>query len=499
MSASVWSFKLGGTSRGLPPQTSSLASLGVENPRLVFRNMDDDDLTFEIKQDVTLQAYLGYGETVQLIKTVNGVATVWFSGTVSKISYVGNAKTETVRYVVSGPWYQLKRAIWQVACQCYQQLGQNCSLISEKISKVVLFQDPNAGTSITTGQQILNIVTYAASIGIPMGVGTTPAFINVPFEECRDLLLSDAIRRCMQWTPDGVTWFNYASGVGVINAQQRTFLSAVTLDLSSTGMKVEAFDLNPRYDLIPSGVRFNYVGQTQCNVPVFTGCVDPSTGILNTGLTKLSQGQVQVQTVTQDQAGNPDSPQALIGTIDLTQLTATTTEAAPTGLASSYYLSLQTPFWEGEVVTHEQECSGTLRVGKTLSLTGGLAAWASMASPIQQVTEELFSGRTIAVLGTPQHLAPQNFAYMANLTARRALVISGLAAVNFPGASGNNCAQGIAAETQKLINKVGGSSQVIGSTVSGTNGGNLNLPVCSIGVCQNGQLSQLKVYCPQST
>ena len=151
------------------------------------------------------------------------------------------------------------------------------------------------------------------------------------------------------------------------------------------------------------------------------------------------------------------------------------------------------------MVTHEQECSGTLRVGKKLSLTGGLAAWASMASPIQQVTEELFSGRTIAVLGTPQHLAPQNFAYMANLTARRALVISGLAAVNTPGASGNNCAQGIAAETQKLINKVGGSSQVIGSTVSGTNGGNLNLPVCSIGVCQNGQLSQLKVYCPQST
>ena len=30
----------------------------------------------------------------------------------------------------------------------------------------------------------------------------------MPLDETRDLTLADAIRRCMQWTPDGVTWFN---------------------------------------------------------------------------------------------------------------------------------------------------------------------------------------------------------------------------------------------------------------------------------------------------
>lgn len=487
---------MGGSANGsIAAGTYNLASIGIENPRCFFRNMDEDELTFEIKQTVTDRPALGYGETVKLTKTINGTSTVWFSGTVTKLYFVGNAKTETVRYVCSGPWYQFKRAIWQVLSQAYQPSTQTCNLASIKMSKVVLFQDPISGLSITAGQQITNIVTYALSIGIPCGIGTVPAFINVPFDETRDLTLSEAIKRCMQWTPDGVVWFNYTSGVGVLNAAPRSTMSAVSVDLAGTNL-VEAFDLFPRYDLVPTGVRFNYVGVASCNVLIPNGCVDPTTGILNTGVAKLSNSPMLVQTIVQDNAGIPDSAGAILGTIDLTQLTPTTCESAPIGLAASYYASLLNPFWEGVVITHEAEVSGNLRPGKLLNLVNGATAWATMNAPIQQIEEDLFNGITRATFGTPQHLAPQTFAYLNSLTARRALVTSGLAAVNFPGSGGNSCPQGLNPATKKLLNTVGGSPTAVGTGI-GSN--NLNLPTCTIGVCSNGQLNQILVYCPNSS
>jgi hypothetical protein len=483
----VWGMTVGGGG-GTPTLSSSLGAWGIEKPQLHFRNMDDDEFTFEIKQNALLATYLIYGETVNLVKFVNGVANPWFQGTVSKITIEGNVKSEVVKYVVSGPWHQLKRTLWQAASQCYNPT--TCALQSLKMTKVVLFQDPITGLAITTGQQISNLINYAESIGTPIGIGITPAFINVPFEETRDLLISDAIRRCMQWTPDGVGWFNYSSGVPTFNAQQRALLSSVTLDLALENL-ISSFALTPRSDLVPTGVRFNYVGSAYCNVEVPTGCADPSTGIINTGAQKLSQAPVQVQTITQDAIALPDIPGGIIGTIDLQQLTATTSENPPIGLAAQYYDSLVTVFWEGTVTTHEQECSGSLRPGLVLNLLNGQGAWATMATPIQQVTEDLYDGITTATLGTPQHLSPQTFAWLVNQTARRGLVVSGLSAVNTPGSSGTNCSQGVSPETQKLLNKVQGSAKAVGNAAGIPSAG---FAVTPVGVCEGGMASSLNVY-----
>ena len=186
---------IGGTTGGLPTQTAGLSTLGVENPRCTFRSLDDDEFTFEIKQVVTTATLLGYGEVVKLYKVVAGVSTQWFSGTISRITVEGSGETETVKYVASGPWFLLKRTMWQVASQCYAPSTGVCPLVSTLMSKVVLFQDPVSGASITTGTQISNVIAYAQTLGVGIGVGVTPAFVNVPFEETRDLTIADAIRR----------------------------------------------------------------------------------------------------------------------------------------------------------------------------------------------------------------------------------------------------------------------------------------------------------------
>lgn len=497
MSLNVWGMLVGGGGN-TSSISNSFASWGIEKPFFRFRNMDDDEFTFEIKQNALIGTYLIYGESVQVNKFVNGTPIPWFQGIVTKIEIVGTPKMETVKYVCSGPWYQLKRTMWQAMSQAYNPT--TCALVPLNLTKVVLFQDPVTGAPITTGQQILNLITAAEVAGIGIGIGTTPAFINVPFEETRDLTLSDAIRRCMQWTPDGVGWFNYSGGVPVFNAQQRAFLTPVSLDLSTENLVVD-FNFHARYDMVPSGVKFNYIGSAFCNVQVPNGCADPTTGIVNTtGITILSQDKVQVQTITQDIAGATEIFGAIIGSIDLQQLTATTSENPPIGLAAQYFASLLTPFWEGSITTHELECSGTLRPGLQLNVVNGQPAWATMGTPIQEVTEDLYNGITTATTGTPQHLTPQNFAWLINMTARRSLVISGLSAVTAAqnGAGGSNCAAGVSPETQKLLNKVGGSSSPTNQALGNTGGLPKGFASTPIAVCEGGMAASLNVLAQAS-
>ena len=500
MASTVWTMKIGGATGGLPAQTNTLSGFGIDRPQTHFRSLDDDEFTFEIKQSATTLPQLGYGEAITLYKTVGSVVTTWFVGTISKITTIGNPKNEVVRYVASGPWYKLKTSMWQVSSQCYAPSvgGAPCVLQGLKMTKVVLFQDPITGLSISTGQQITNVITYALTLGVALAPGTLPAFVNVPFEETRDLTLADVIRRSMQWTPNGVSWVNYNTGTPTFNCNAASALSGVLLDVNASNL-ITNIELTPRHDLVPQGVIFNYVGISSCNIEVPNGCVDPSTGILNTGAQKLSVDPVTVQTISQDTAGNTLLTGVLVGSVDLQQLTGTTTENPPTGLALSYYTYLLTPFVDGEITTHEIECGGTLRPGKVLNLTNGQLLWASMNTPIQEVTENLYTGETTCKVGSPRHLNPQTFAYLLNMTARRPLVVSGLSAVNTPGTGGSNCPQGISPETQKLLNKLQGANSSAAQAInSGGNGNSIGraLPICTIVVCSGGQSKNQNVYCP---
>jgi hypothetical protein len=192
----------------------------------------------------------------------------------------------------------------------------------------------------------------------------------------------------------------------------------------------------------------------------------------------------------------------LIGSIDLQQLTASSTEGAPVGLAALYYASLLTPNYEGEVTIMEQECTGMARPGNTLNLLNGPSQWNSMVALVQQVTEDLTHGITTITIGTPQHLSPQNFAWLINMTARRGLVVAGLAAVATPSLGGTtNCQAGVNPVTQKTNNTLAGSKGQGNTSLGNPAGIPAGYQSTPMAVCDgNGNSASLNVLAaPTST
>lgn len=83
----------------------------------------------------------------------------------------------------------------------------------------------------------------------------------------------------------------------------------------------------------------------------------------------------------------------------------TEAEEVPTGLAEALYNALNPLQWEGEVALLQEEATDLPRPGQTLNLTGGAAAWATMAAVVQARTTELGAGRTSITLGPPAPLS----------------------------------------------------------------------------------------------
>lgn len=83
-------------------------------------------------------------------------------------------------------------------------------------------------------------------------------------------------------------------------------------------------------------------------------------------------------------------------------------EAAPAGLAQVLYDALHPLEWEGSLELTESECSGSIALGQTVSVTGGRTEWTTMAAVVQSTEELVDDGRTVVRFGPPQHLGPRD-------------------------------------------------------------------------------------------
>lgn len=84
-------------------------------------------------------------------------------------------------------------------------------------------------------------------------------------------------------------------------------------------------------------------------------------------------------------------------------------EPLPESLAADFYAAASLTQYEGVVRVREQEClAGRALIGGALNVTGGLAAWASMAAAVTSVTERFDSGSTEIAFGPQAHLGPQD-------------------------------------------------------------------------------------------
>lgn len=83
-------------------------------------------------------------------------------------------------------------------------------------------------------------------------------------------------------------------------------------------------------------------------------------------------------------------------------------EAVPVGLAQSVYQSLAVADQQGTLTVVGENAAAAVRPGVRISIAGGQADWATMATPVQEVTEDLQSLTARVLVGPPAHLGPRD-------------------------------------------------------------------------------------------
>lgn len=359
-----------------------LATWGIETANLVLRNQDVDELTVSAPvQDIAATPIWAYGDTITLKRVQDGVSVTWFVGKVRKTPIMGTAKTEGNTFVVSGAWWDLLNLVYQQPRTIFTSLTTFQTYFT---TRVILGQN-DSGVPINIGAQITAILAYATAQGSNIAAGSISTTLSIPYQEAKSISCAEAIRRMMSYIPDAVAYFDYSTGVPVMNIKQRASLTPVTLSLIAASI-IEKIDLQPRQDLVPTGVTFNY---------------------MNSGLF-LTDGK-QYSQITQDVAGAASGIGVLFADIDLMGTGTQIQELAPSGLAAAYYASLSTLNYDGSITLHEVECTGALTLGNVLNVSNGRAAWATMKALLQIVKYDLKTGETECDIGFPDHLSPQSF------------------------------------------------------------------------------------------
>jgi len=102
-------------------------------------------------------------------------------------------------------------------------------------------------------------------------------------------------------------------------------------------------------------------------------------------------------------------------------------EEVPAGLAAAIYASWNALQYSGQVTLSEEECTCAVRPGMVVNITGGRSEWETMRAVIQQVSEDLTSGRTTVTFGAARHLGPDEIRTLMKTSRGRAASYSYIA------------------------------------------------------------------------
>lgn len=416
------------------------ATYGIDRILISRKSMAVSEMTFTVrKADIFDEPAFSFGDVIILWRD----AVIWFLGRVSQLPAVGASDNETQRYVISDLWLRLQRIVYQQPFVL--QNGTFTGLVGSYTSHVTLGQDP-WGFKLSTDQQISAIGVFG---GVAIGAGL-PSLSPTYLQDARDITCADAIRKMTALNPDCVSWF---IGSELI-IEKRANLAAVTLALGD-GSAIESIaDITPRYDMLVPGVVFTFISQV----------VDPATGVSWTKEDRQTAGATAGEGV-------------VFATIDLSQQGGDTPETPPDGLAAYYLTTRNQLHWEGVITLHEQECSGLLKMGNVVNLSGGRPEWTTMFGLIQTVSEDIFNGRTVVTFGLPEHLSPQDF--VAVMTQFRNRQQTG----NFGGTQHNGTA-GVPVDQGGVGSKPGHTP--VNNPVGGSGSGQSSGPSTDADACKGG-------------
>ncbi len=489
----------------------TLASLGLSQLRRTLLNQGNDRCTF-VQDGASFDGtpLFAYGSTVRLWR--DGVC--WFMGRVVGVPRAGSPAGESLAYELAGPWWYLENLVFQQNWKIPVTPTNPASSLTDERRSSVILNLSESGTTLTTRQQIAEVLNYAIACGAPIGFTATqfPA-LNVSWEEGKDMTCAEVIRRQLRWAPDACLYWDFSSSNPSLQCYRRADATAVSLAVDGTAPSVQLLELRERPDLQLPVVSLKYESVNQqddtswtqtSNDKYPTGASEAQFGALVMtiqlagGTVNYQRQKVKTRTIAETDVnwwkkhfpflrdstisaisiddGDCEmvdgtawnsalvnelidgavpswleayaAPVRVIGLLSYTvtnstgavsivkkkpvavNLIATTSriqstaeatfkeykqivtwiagETAPTGLAQSIYDALSVLQYEGRIVTSAEDVASAITPGLKLNLTGGVSAWATMGAQIQQVDEEVDTGRTEIVFGPAQHLGPQD-------------------------------------------------------------------------------------------
>lgn len=193
----------------------------------------------------------------------------------------------------------------------------------------------------------------------------------------------EVLQRVARLHPMSAGWWDYSGGVPVFRAALRAALMAQTVTIGE-GIETLGFTPLPDKQVESVHIAYNYTDAYGAHTVHNTAGTEP----YGYGPNKLHIA-VDVETA------------------------ALASEAQSAGIAPLLYASLSPLAWSGAVNMHEAEASlPVIRPGSALSVEGGHAEWATMATVVQSVLWSVSADTndlcTINI-GPPAHLGPQDY------------------------------------------------------------------------------------------
>lgn len=224
--------------------TITLATIGATGVtrRLVANGVDK--LTFTLPGATALTSADAATQGAFVTATYPDIS---FYGRVARVSRNGSGASESQTVELHGLWASLQQITYLQSWTVWDTSSSEA--IAGTRPRVILGQNA-AGERVTSGAQISDAIAWAASMGLPIALGTVDAGISLPFDEQENLSCADVILAMLRILPDYVAWFEG----NTFHCRRRANLAGVSLPLSA----LSSLTHSARHDLQVPGVVINY-------------------------------------------------------------------------------------------------------------------------------------------------------------------------------------------------------------------------------------------------
>lgn len=266
---------------------ASPASLNLRIVGGVFNSGGPSYVQLEAIRPCDAAETFAYNATVTITRDGNP----FFKGKVKRIPKAcpaGSAESQT---------YQIEDGFSDLETTTYQE-PWNIHGTAVYLPMVYLGVDAS-GARINLGQQIAEVITYAASVGVPLTVGSTPSGMLLWPSEATSQSCAQIIRDSLRYHPDWIPWVNHDTTTPTFNVTPRSSATARTISIVGNA----GFDITEESATLPDCVRIVYLTTSTTGEEVFrevaidkypTGGADGGPGVLTT-VVELAGANQQIQ------------------------------------------------------------------------------------------------------------------------------------------------------------------------------------------------------------